>query len=108
RSRRPLTQMPGDLANLATTNSLLTAAEASAETAIAKKCELDLPKLPLRMGDVEDPVLLGELRGLWTTRDAHMVAALLYAITYGLQAEFNPQMVPPPPAGDTVPALPPF
>ena len=108
RYRRPLTQMPGDLANLATTNSLLTAAEASAETAIAKKCELDLPKLPLRMGDVEDPVLLGELRGLWTTRDAHMVAALLYAITYGLQAEFNPQMVPPPPAGDTVPALPPF
>jgi Tol biopolymer transport system component len=108
RYRRPLTEMPGDLQNLATTNMLLTAAEASAETTIAKKCEFNLAKLPLRMGDAADPVLLGEIRGLWTTRDAHMVAALLYSITYGLQAEFSPQAVPAPPAGSTVPALPPF
>jgi Tol biopolymer transport system component len=108
RYRRPLTQMPGDLQNLATTNTLLTAAEASGETVITKACDFNLPTLPLRMGDAADPVLLGDVRGQWTTRDAHMVAALLYSITYGLQAEFMPQAVPAPPAGDTVPALPPF
>jgi Tol biopolymer transport system component len=108
RYRRPLTEMPGDAQNLQTTNTLLTAAEASAETTISKQCELDLPTLPLRMGDAADPVLLGDIRGLWTTRDAHMIAALLYSITYGLQAEFSPMAVPSPPAGQTVPALPPL
>lgn len=108
RYRRPLTTMPGDVQNLATTNTLLTAAEASGETTIANKCELDVPIVPLRMGDAADPVLKGEIRGLWTTRDAHMVAALLYSITYGLQAEFSPMAVPAPPAGETTPALPPF
>jgi Tol biopolymer transport system component len=108
RYRRPLTAMPGDLQNLATTNMLLTEAETAAETAIKNKCEFDLPTLPLRMGDAADPVVLGEIRGLWNERDAHMVAALLYSITYGLQAEFMPQAVPPPPAGETTPALPPL
>jgi hypothetical protein len=105
RYRRPLTQMPGDLQNLNTTNTLLTAAEQSAETTISKQCQIDLPVLPLRIGDQADPVLLGEVRGLWTLRDAHTIAALLYAISYGLQAEFMPQPVPPPPAGNTVPAM---
>ena len=36
------------------------------------------------------------------------MAALFDSISYGLQAEFNPQPVPPPPVGDTVPALPPL
>jgi Tol biopolymer transport system component len=108
RYRRPLTQMPGDAQSLATTNSLLAAAEKAAETTIGKACQLDLPVLPLLIGDRPDPVVLGEVRGLWTVRDAHMIAALLYSITYGLQAEFMPQPVPPPPAGDTVPALPPL
>jgi Tol biopolymer transport system component len=106
RYRRPLTQMPGDAMNLQLTNMLLDAAEAVAESAIAKSCQFDLPTLPFRMGDAEDPVVLGEIRGLWTIRDAHMVAALLYSISYGLQAEFMPQMVLPPPMGDTVPSLP--
>ena len=94
RYRRPLTQMPGDAQNLALTNTLLAAAEASGEATIAKKCEIDVPSLPLLMGDAADPVLKGEIRGLWTTRDAHMVTALLDSIAYGLQAEFMPQMVP--------------
>jgi Tol biopolymer transport system component len=107
RYRRPLTQMPGDLQNLATSNMLLQAAEQAGETTIGKQCQLDLPALPLRIGDAADPVVLGEVRGQWTVRDAHMVTALLYSITYGLQAEFSPKPVPPPPPGDTVPALPP-
>jgi Tol biopolymer transport system component len=108
RYRRPLTQMPGDVQNLATTNMLLDAAEKAGESTIMKQCQIDLPLLPIRMGDAADPVLLGEIRGLWTTRDAHMVAALLYSISYGLQAEFNAKPVPAPPAGSTTPALPPL
>lgn len=106
RYRRPLTLMPGDSANLNLTNMLLSAAETSAETVVSKQCQFDLPKLPFRLGDPADPVVLGEVRGLWTPRDAHMLAALFYSMTYGLQADFNPQSVPAPPPGDTVPALP--
>ncbi len=108
RYRRPLTPMPGDVQNLATTNMLLTEAIASAEAVTSRSCEFDLPRLPLKMGDLDDPILDGEVRGRWTTRDAHLVAALFDSISYGLQAEFNPQPVPAPPVGDTVPALPPL
>jgi Tol biopolymer transport system component len=37
-----------------------------------------------------------------------MMAALFDSISYGLQAEFAPKPVPAPPAGDTVPSLPPL
>jgi Tol biopolymer transport system component len=108
RYRRPLTPMPGDKQNLDKTNKLLDDAIASAETVTARQCEFDLPKLPFVMGDAADPIVNGEIRGRWTTRDAHMMAALFDSISYGLQAEFNPKPVPLPPAGDTVPALPPL
>jgi Tol biopolymer transport system component len=108
RYRRPLTPMPGDMENLTKTNMLLDAAITAAETVTTRQCEFDLPKLPFVMGDAADPILDGEIRGRWTTRDAHIMAALFDSISYGLQAEFNPQSVPPPPAGDTVPALPPL
>ena len=54
RYRRPLTPMPGDVENLATTNMLLDQAIASAETVTGRNCEFDLPKLPLKMGDPGD------------------------------------------------------
>jgi len=108
RYRRPLTAMPGDAANLQMTNTLLDAATQAAEEVTSRSCEFDLPTLPLRIGDAADPVLLGDVRGIWTTRDAHMLAALFYSISYGLQAEFSPQAVPAPPPGDTVPGLPPM
>jgi Tol biopolymer transport system component len=108
RYRRPLTAMPGDAANLQETTTLLTAATEAAEQVTTRSCEFDLPTLPLRMGDAADPILLGEVRGIWTTRDAHMLAALFYSMSYGLQAEFSPQAVPAPPPGDTIPALPPM
>ncbi|MGH7270821.1 MAG: hypothetical protein ACREJ3_10365, partial [Polyangiaceae bacterium] len=91
RYRRPLNPEPGDAANLMQTNTLLAAATTSAEAVTAGQCELDLPKLPVLIGDAADPILLGEARGRWTTRDAHLLAALFYSIRYGLQAEFNPQ-----------------
>jgi len=105
RYRRPLTMMPGDAMNLEITNMLLSAAETSAETTVSRQCQLNLPKLPLLIGDAPAPVVLGEVRGLWTPRDAHMLAALFYSITYGLQAEFMPVAVPLPPDGGT-PELP--
>jgi Tol biopolymer transport system component len=108
RYRRPLTPMPGDSENLMKTNMQLDAAIAAAETVTTRQCEFDLPKLPLVMGDAADPILNGEIRGRWTTRDAHIMAALFDSISYGLQAEFSPQPVPSPPAGDAVPALPPL
>jgi Tol biopolymer transport system component len=108
RYRRPLTTMAGDLANLATTNMLLQAAEQSAENVTTRQCQFYLPTLPLLMGDKADPVLQGEVRGLWTVRDAHMLAALFYSMSYGLAAMFSPSTVPvpPPPAGETTPGLP--
>jgi Tol biopolymer transport system component len=108
RYRRPLTAMPGDQQNLDKTNMVLDPAIASAEIVTARQCEFDLPKLPFVLGDRDDPIVDGEIRGRWTTRDAHMLAALFDSISYGLQAEFAPKPVPPPPPGDTVPALPPL
>jgi Tol biopolymer transport system component len=108
RYRRPLTVMPGDIENLADTNTKLDSAIQSAEVAAARQCEFDLPTLPLLIGDTDDPIVDAEVRGHWTVRDTHMLAALFDSISYGLQAEFNAQTVPPPPAGDTVPALPPL
>jgi Tol biopolymer transport system component len=108
RYRRPLTPEPGDVQNLQDTNTLLDGAENAAEAVTSRQCEFDLPALPIRIGDAPDPILLGEIRGHWTTRDAHLLGALFYSVRYGLQADFNPQPVPPPPPGDTVPALPPL
>ena len=108
RYRRPLTAMDGDLQNLAQMNALLDAAIQSAETVTHRQCEWDLPKLPLLMGDLDDPLLTGEVRGRWTNRDAHMLAALFDSVSYGLQAMFTPEAVPAPPAGETTPALPPL
>jgi Tol biopolymer transport system component len=108
RYRRPLTPMPGDVESLATTNMLLDSAITSGEAVTTHQCEFNLPTLPLKLGDADDPVVDGEVRGRWTTRDAHIMTALFDSISYGLQAEFNPQPVPAPPAGDTVPALPPL
>jgi Tol biopolymer transport system component len=108
RYRRPLMAMPGDIENLADTNTILDAAIHSAEVTSARQCEFDLPTLPLLIGDTDDPIVDAEVRGHWTVRDAHMLAAIFDSISYGLQAQFSPQAVPPPPAGDTVPALPPL
>ncbi len=108
RYRKPLAEMPGDLENLTTTEMLLTEANTAAEAVANASCEFDLPTLPFVLGDAQDPIVNGEVRGRWTTRDAHVLAALFESISYGLQAEFTPQAVPPPPAGDTVPALPPL
>jgi hypothetical protein len=111
RYRRPLTDPPdaqlSDEENLQTSELLLTQATTAAETVASMQCQFNLPSLPLLLGYAADPVLSGEVRGIWTTRDAHMLAALFESISYGLQAEFAPTPVPLPADGGD-PALPPL
>jgi len=68
----------------------------SANTVIAQRCEYDLPALPLRIGAQEDPLLRGDVRGLWTTRDAHLLAALFSSMRYVMHAVAAKEKIPPP------------
>jgi TolB protein len=67
----------------------------SADTAIAQRCEYDLPTLPLRVGAEDDPLLRGDVRGRWTTRDAHLLAALFSSMRYVMKVASSPEKVPP-------------
>ncbi len=78
----------------------------SAETVVAQRCEYDLPTLPLRIGAEEDPLLRGEVRGRWTLRDAHLLAALFSSMRYVMKAATSSEKVPPP--GSAAAPLPPL
>ena len=67
----------------------------SAEATIAQHCEYDLPTMPLRVGAEEDPLVRGEIRGRWTTRDAHLLAALFSSMRYVMKAATGSDKVPP-------------
>ncbi len=107
RYRRALVPEPGDQMNLTATDSYLDAAIQAAEQVTNAQCEFNLPTLPLVMGDAADPVVNGEVRGIWTPRDAYLLAALFESTRYGLQAELTPVPVPLPADGGE-PALPPL
>ncbi|HEX3769941.1 MAG TPA: hypothetical protein VHV30_03705 [Polyangiaceae bacterium] len=66
----------------------------AAETVIAQGCESDLPAVPLRIGAEQDPVLRGEIRGRWTVRDAHLVAAIFSSMRYVMNWAFHPKKIP--------------
>ncbi len=70
----------------------------SAEAVIAQRCEYDLPTLPLRVGAEDDPLLRGDVRGRWTTRDAHLLAAIFSSVRYVMKLASSPEKVPPPDA----------
>jgi Tol biopolymer transport system component len=109
RYRRSLVDAPdamaGDEANLVTSEQLATQASTAAETVAAMQCTFNLPHLPLVLGESGGPVLTGDVRGIWTPRDAHLLAAIFESISYGLGAEFTPTAVTLPPDGGD-PALP--
>lgn len=111
RYRRSLIDPPDaeamDEENLQLSKTLLNEATTAAETVTTLQCQFTLPHLPLVLGESGGPVLTGDVRGLWTTRDAHMLAALFDSISYGLQAEFTPVPVTLPPDGGE-PPLPPL
>lgn len=78
----------------------------AADTVIARSCEYDLPTLPLRIGAESDPLVRGDVRGRWTVRDAHLVAALFSSMRYVMQAAVKGGKSPPP--GSAAPPLPPL
>ncbi len=92
----------------------LTQATEAADAAIAQACEYDLPSLPLLIGVPEDPLLQGDVRGHWTVRDAHLLAAVFDSMQYVLEtatASMAKKRAPlPPPAGpdESPPPLPPL
>lgn len=95
-----------DLINLCQMQRQLAHATAAAEATTERSCELDLPRVPLRIGDPSDPIVDGELRGLWTPRSAHLLAAILYGFRYMYNNVLSHERVPPPPPGETAPGLP--
>ena len=84
----------------------LAQAVASADAVIAQRCEYDLPTVPLRVGAEEDPLVRGDIRGRWTTRDAHLLAALFSSIRYVMKAVVDKAKIPPP--GSAAAPLPPL
>lgn len=91
---------------------LARAAEA-ADPVIAQSCEYDLPTLPLLIGFTQDPLLRGDVRGHWTVRDAHLLAALFDSMQYVLESAIESQAkkrapLPPPAAGADAAPLPPL
>ncbi len=95
-----------DLLNLWQMQRQLDRATAAAEETTARNCELELPRVPLRIGDPADPFVNGEIRGTWTPRSAHLIAAILYSFRYMYKNVLGHEYVPPPPPGENVPGLP--
>jgi TolB protein len=87
-------------------DSALADAVRAADTVIARSCEYDLPKVPLRVGAVKDPILDGEIRGRWTVRDAHLLAALFSSIRYVMKGATSSKKVPS--DSSQAPAMPPL
>ncbi len=90
----------------------LAQAAQAAEPVIAHACEYDLPTLPVLLGVPEDPLLRGDIRGHWTVRDAHLLAAMFESMQYVLEAAVasGPKKRAPPPAPSDggAPPLPPL
>jgi TolB protein len=90
----------------------LARATQAADAVIAQGCEYDLPSLPLRVGVIQDPLLQGDVRGRWTVRDAHLLAALFESMQHVLEAvtasASKKESVLPTPPGQQAPALPPL
>jgi Tol biopolymer transport system component len=78
----------------------------AAERVAALGCEYDVARVPLLIGDASDPIVQGEVRGVWTTRTAALLGAAHAALLYDLLLVFAPQPVPPPDPGQVNPPLP--
>jgi TolB protein len=76
----------------------------SAEAVVALSCEYDLPSVPLLVGTESDPILRGDVRGRWTPRDAHLLAAIFSSMHYLLDiATGSKPVLAPAPAGEAPP-----
>jgi TolB protein len=96
----------GDFFNLLKARRQLGRAERAVEETAARGCELDVPRVPLRIGAPQALLLDGEVRGVWTARDAHLLGAIFTAFHYLFDALLGHPKVPPSPPGEAVPGLP--
>ena len=80
----------------------------AAETVTQLGCTYDLASLPLLIGDASDPIVNGEVRGLWTTRTATLLGAIHSAFLYDFQTLAAPVPVSLPDGGQSNPDLPPL
>jgi Tol biopolymer transport system component len=83
-------------------------AERSADAVVAMACEYDLPTVPLLVGAPDDPILRGDVRGRWTVRDAHLLAAIFDSMSYLLETGLGAKKASTTPPGQPAPALPPL
>ena len=95
-----------DLIELCRMQRQLARATRAADETTARGCELELDSVPLLIGDKADPLVDGEVRGLWTVRTAHTLGAILYAFRYVYGNVLGHPRVPPPPPGEAEPGLP--
>ena len=87
-------------------DSAMADAVRSADAVIARSCEYDLPTVPLRVGTERDPILRGDVRGRWTVRDAHLLAALFSSMRYVMKGATSSKKIPA--DSSESPALPPL
>jgi TolB protein len=81
----------------------------AADATIASRCEYGLPSVPLLIGAESDPIVRGDIRGQWTTRDAHLLAAIFSSMRYLLETGLASKKAPPATvANEKAPALPPL
>jgi Tol biopolymer transport system component len=81
----------------------------SADAVIGMNCTYDLPTAPLLVGSADDPIVRGDIRGRWTVRDAHLLAAVFTSMSYMLAIETATKTAAPTAlAGQVAPALPPL
>jgi Tol biopolymer transport system component len=80
----------------------------ASQTVVTLGCTYDLASMPLLIGDASDPIVNGEVRGLWTTRTASLLGAIHSAFLYDFQTLADPQPVSLPDGGQSNPDLPPL
>jgi len=83
-------------------------ASQAADSAAAMACEYDLPTVPLLIGSPKDPILRGDVRGRWTTRDAHLLAAIFDSMRYLLDVALAGKKASTTAPGTPAPPLPPL
>ena len=83
-------------------------ASRSANSAATMACEYDLPTVPLLIGSPKDPILRGDVRGRWTARDAHLLAAIFDSMRYLLDTGLSSKKRSTAPPETPAPPLPPL
>ncbi len=73
---------PADVSRLLSVARLLTETSEAADAVTERACHASFPHLPVRIGDVDDPIVIADARGTWTPRAAHFIAATTESLRY--------------------------